>query len=146
MSNVTTYTLEKAEAICERIASGESLRKICESEDMPNKRTVLRWLAKNPEFQAIYAQAREDQADFYADQIIEIADDRSKDYIVGGPNMDDMVLDTEHVQRSKLRIDSRKWIAAHLKPRKYGDQLKVEGAGPNGEHLVQAVVNVSIGD
>ena len=35
----------------------------------------------------------------------------------------------EHVQRSRLRVDARKWIASKLKPKKYGDYQKHEHTG-----------------
>lgn len=122
----SSYTDEIADLICERIAEGESLRSICGSEGMPAKKTVLRWLSDRESFRAQYARAREDQADHYAEEIVAIADAAEGDFVEteNGP-----AFNAEHVQRSKLRVDARKWVASKLKPKKYGDRLDVESKG-----------------
>lgn len=128
------FTQELADEICERISEGESLRRICLSEHMPERRTVYSWLMK-PEFEGFqhqYTRARELQAENFADEMNDIADDGSNDYM---ENVDDQgavigyKLNGEHIQRSKLRIDTRKWIASKLKPKKYGDKIEVENSG-----------------
>lgn len=100
------FTQEIADAICERLAEGESLRKICLGDDMPNKATVFRWLGLHQSFSDQYARAREEQAETLADEIVEIAD--------GNKDSDP--------QRDRLRVDARKWVASKLKPKKYGDK------------------------
>lgn len=122
MSRPSEFTQAVADAICELVADGKSLRTICAEEAMPNRATVFRWLAANETFRDQYARAREEQADAYADEIVGIADDGSNDYIEGenGP-----ILNSEHIQRSRLRVDTRKWIASKLKPKKYGDKLEL---------------------
>lgn len=121
----SSYTQEIGDAICERIAEGESLRSICGAEDMPSKSAVFRWLATDLTFRDQYARAKEAQAEALADEIMDIADDGSNDWMEKehGP-----VLDAEHVQRSKLRIEARKWVAAKLLPKKYGDKVALTGA------------------
>ena len=114
----TDYSQELAERICARIMDGESLRKICKDSDMPNRSTVNRWLASadHVEFCTQYTHAREVQADFYADEIIDLADDSSRDAI-------------QHsgaIERSKIQIDARKWVASKLKPKKYGSFKSIE--------------------
>jgi hypothetical protein len=120
------YTKELTLKICELIAHGMPLTKICKMPDMPGYQTILDWLNREDEpykgFSGMYARAREDQADTLADEIIEIADDSSEDTTTdpqGNPRMD-----SEWVQRSRLRVDARKWIAAKLKPRKYGEKVE----------------------
>ena len=106
------FTAEQATAImqevCERIASGQSLRHICESDHMADVSTVKRWLRENEEFRAQYTQAREDQADHYADVIVEIADTEPD------------------AATARTRIDARKWVASKLLPKKYGDRQEIE--------------------
>jgi hypothetical protein len=97
---------------------------------MPGVSTVYRWLSDKPEFRDMYARAREDQADTLADQIVEIADQKEGDYGVDGDGV--LVANTDHIQRAKLRVDARKWVAAKLKPKKYGDKLSTEHSGPDG--------------
>ena len=105
----SSYTDALAVKICRRIAEGESLRKVCLDSDMPDKMTVLRWLAnfeEKAEFRAQYARAREMQADALFDEALEIADDASGDWTTTEDGK--KVLDHEHVQRSRLRVDTRK--------------------------------------
>ena len=68
------FSDEILEEICRRLAGGESLRAICRGEAMPHLSTVLRWLPERPEFRDQYARAREQQAECFVDQIIDIAD------------------------------------------------------------------------
>lgn len=114
------------DAICDRIADGESLRKICDADDMPNKATVFRWLADNPAFSDQYARARESQADTMADDILTIADDGLNDsYVDDNGNKR---TDQDVIARSRLRVEARKWLASKMAPKKYGDKLAIGGA------------------
>lgn len=114
------YTPEQATTIkarvCVEIAKGDSLRKICDAADMPAIETIRVWLIDDGEFSAQYARAREEQADFYADEIIDIAD-AAKD-----------------ANLARLQIDARKWKASKLVPKKYGDKVDVNHSGAI-EHL-----------
>lgn len=121
------FTQAIADAICERIADGESLRKICAEETMPNKATVFRWMAVHKEFSDQYARAREEQAELLADEIIEIADDGRNDKYIDPESRQDRV-DHDVIARSRLRVEARKWVAAKLKPKKYGDKVAIGGA------------------
>lgn len=126
------FSQETADKICERLADGESLRKICDSEDMPNKATVFRWLAAHSEFRDQYAHAREAQADALFDEAIDIADDARNDWMVRhGQDGEDLGWkeNGEHISRSRLRIDTRKWMVGKLDAKKYGDKQAVEHTG-----------------
>ena len=122
------YSPNMAEAIFDLIAAGKSIVDIAKLDGMPSTSTIYRWLAKDPEFLGLYQQAREQQADLYAAEIIEIADDARNDWMErgGGEGDEGWQFNGEHVQRSKLRIDARKWIASKLKPKKYGDRQTVD--------------------
>lgn len=135
------YTQAIADKICTRLADGESLRAICMDGAMPSRMSVFRWLA-DPEsaaFRDQYARAREEQADFYAEQIVDIADEevtmikRSKHTHGAKPEDGDaendveVVFDPTAVQRNRLRVDARKWYASKLAPKKYGDKLELGG-------------------
>lgn len=117
----TDYNIDLASEICEQIIEGKSLASICRSDGMPNAATVYRWIARFPEFREMYEKAKEDQADILVEQILDIADNAANDYMEG---VDDAGyrLNGENIQRSRLRVDSRKWCAAKLKARKYGDK------------------------
>jgi hypothetical protein len=121
-----------ADEICERLANGESLRSICGSDRddfIPGSTTVFKWLAENTKFAEQYAHAREAQADAIFDEILDIADDARNDWMerkdAEGQGAG-YVENGEHIQRSRIRIDARKWMAGKLKPKKYGEKLGVE--------------------
>ena len=128
----TRYTPKVAADICTRLAEGESLRAICRDDTMPGLRTVMRWLfdGDHDEFWQHYARAREAQAEVRADEIIEIADDAAGDFTTDKDGKE--TVSHEHIQRSRLRVDARKWIASKLLPKRYGDRLQHtgEGGGP----------------
>jgi hypothetical protein len=124
MGRPSDYTPEIAAVICERLVEGQSLRSICKADDMPAIRAVFQWLTKHEAFAQQYAHARELQADTFADEITDIADDGSRDYIATEAGR---VVDHDHIARARLRVDARKWIAAKLKPKKYGDKLELGG-------------------
>lgn len=122
------FSQELFDTICERIAEGESLRDICKNADMPNKATVFRWLASNPALSDQYARARESQADALFDDILEIADNATNDWMErNGEDGSGWSVNGDHIQRSKLRIDARKWMAGKLRPKVYGDKLEIDG-------------------
>jgi hypothetical protein len=134
MARPSEYTLEQAMEVCARIASGEPLTAICRDDGIPDVKTVYRWLVANEEFRLLYARAREDQADTLADQIIDIADTP----VQGTKTKTDAngkVIETtegDMIEHRRLQVDARKWIAAKMKPRKYGDQLRTELTGADG--------------
>jgi hypothetical protein len=125
----TVYSLELAAEICARLTEGEPLVKICRDEHIPSTTTVYRWLATNEPFRDLYARAREDQADTLADQIIDIADENPAT-IVGEEDGKEVVrVDSAAIAHQRLRVDARKWIAAKLKPKKYGERVDHDHSG-----------------
>jgi ribosomal protein L16 Arg81 hydroxylase len=134
------FTEELAENICEELATtSKSLRTICKQEGMPTVRTVLSWLSQGEKSDADekyrlflhqYVRAREAQADFLAEEIIEIADDGSNDLMTITKGDRSYEAENKEVtNRSRLRVDARKWIASKLKPRKYGDKIDMNHQG-----------------
>ena len=113
------------------------MRSICRADEMPALSTVFLWIGKHPEFSDQYTRARESQADALFEDILEIADDARNDWMERrGEEGAGWVVNGEHLQRSRLRIDARKWMAGKLRPKKYGDKTQIEGPGENGEHTV----------
>lgn len=129
------FTQELADKICDLLSDGISLRRVCSMESMPSKVTVLRWIRINEEFRNQYTRAKEESADAHGDDILDIADDGTNDWTEAldsdGKPTGRMVANHDHINRSRLRVDARKWIASKLKPKKYGDKLeaKVEHSG-----------------
>jgi terminase small subunit-like protein len=135
MGRPTKLTPEVKAEICERIADGESLRKILESDPkrFPTKKYVLIALEADKDFGTQYARAREAQADHWAEEIISIADDGTNDVYTrtDKDGNEYEAVNYDHIQRSKLRVDARKWIASKLKPKKYGEKLQLAGDEEN---------------
>ena len=136
MGRPSDYTDELALEICFRIVNGESLNRICKDDHMPNVATVYRWLQKLEDFRNMYARAKEDQADTLADEIQDIADEKPMMTIVTDDESVEK-LDPVGINRNRLRIDARKWIAAKLKPRKYGDRQILAGDAENPLEIKQ---------
>lgn len=131
------YTPELAEAICDRLMLGESLRQICLDPAMPGLRTVFDWLAAGPGhpahdggFPHRYARARRLAAEIEFDELLRIADDSTRDMRDDGEG--GKVPDHAAVQRARLMCDARKWRLARLHPEKYGDAARVEHTGEGG--------------
>ena len=128
------FSQDVADLICERLAEGESLRKICSNEDLPSITSVWRWLNTREEFSKQYARAREEQAEFLADEIISIADELMPVGIDGK-------IDSAAVNQARLKIDSRKWVASKLKPKRYGDSTTLKGDVDNPLKM-DATINI----
>ena len=114
----TDYTKDMADKICEKIANGRSLRSICAEDGMPPMKTIYRWLEANEEFRHQYARARDKQADYFAEEIIEIADSAEAE--------------SAAVSKAKLQIDARKWAASKIAPKKYGDKQEIDVKSSDG--------------
>ena len=124
----STYTIETAAIICDRISKGESLKAICSSPGMPDQVVVYGWLGRQPEFAQMYARAREEQADTLADEIAALADEEPR-MVVDDKGV--ARIDSAWVQWQKNRVEARKWVAAKLKPKKWGERIQVAGDADN---------------
>ena len=126
------YTDKLADKICKMIALGQSVRSICAKKDMISMQTFFRWLRENEKFREQYAHACEERSYMHAEEIIEIADDATNDYMEQHDESDELTgykLNGENIQRSRLRIDTRKWLMAKLNPKVYGDKLDMTTNG-----------------
>ncbi len=124
----TTYNRRIGEQLCLRLEAGESLRSICADEGMPSTSVFYQWYKRNPEFAERYADARALQAILMDDDLQTIADDSREDYktvIRDGQEVE--VVDHEHIQRSKLRVDTMKFRMTKMAPRLFGEKLEVSG-------------------
>ena len=109
----TKYSIEWAERFCDFIAEGRSVAELCARPDMPSQQSVYTWLRNDEDFLERYARAREAQADKFFKECIEIADAATQ----------------ENCNVARLRVDTRKWAAARLAPKKYGDHVQHEHKG-----------------
>ena len=133
----TDYSQEKASLICSRMAEGESLRSICRDDSMPALSTVFLWVTKHSEFSEQYKLAMASRADAMFEDMIDIADDGRNDYIVSGEGEERF--NTEHVQRSRLRLDTRKWMLSKMLPKKYGDKIIDDPVGNDGDIEIRVI-------
>ncbi len=129
----TDFTPELAARICEQLAQGQSLRQIARMDGMPDRSTILRWVDKSQDFRDQYARAREAGLDAMADEIVEIADDGTGDEWTDDNGVEHVNSDV--INRSRLRVDTRKWIMSKLAPKKYGDRV---------DHAVTGDLNINI--
>lgn len=124
LKNSVKFSQEIFDEICVRIAEGESLRKICKDDKMPSLVSVWRWLNENETLSKQYTRAREEQAETFVDEILDIADDNKDDTSLDENGK--LIINQEVIARSRLRVDSRKWIASKLKPKRFGDYTKIQ--------------------
>lgn len=121
------YTKAIAEEILHRMSHGETLNRICRDEHMPARTTIIGWkLADIDGFADTYARAREGLLEYWEDETIDIADDGSNDY---RNDTDDegkttKVVDHDHIQRSRLRVETRKWMLGKLNQKRFGDKIE----------------------
>jgi hypothetical protein len=104
----TKYNSALADEICERLAHGETLRKMVLDDHMPASSAIYRWLDSNESFKEQYAQARVRQADYYAEMII------------------DESFGAHDASIGRLRMDALKWASSKIAPKKYGDKIELE--------------------
>lgn len=131
------YNEEVAEKICAKLAEGRSLREICRADGtLPSRGVIMAW-AKDPAhpFAEPYRRARELGFWVLVDDLLDIADDGTNDYVErmgkdGEPA--GYALNGEAVARSRLRVDARKWVLSKMLPRFFGEKLDLQHAGPDG--------------
>lgn len=134
----TDYSLELADKICERLASGESMRAISRDDSMPAMSTLFKWLREHSQFSEQYAIAKDECADNLVEEMLDIADNQVEQPLLvdGVPMQIDgkpvLVKDAVSVNHARLRVDTRKWYASKLKPKKYGERMHTEHSGVVG--------------
>lgn len=122
--------------VCREIANGRSLRRICDQDEiieggikLPTIETIRVWLLEEQEFSAQYMRARLEQADYFADEVVDIADEAVA-VPAGMEGKDETTIDIarrSEMERRRQRIDARKWRAAQLKPKVYGNRTIMQG-------------------
>jgi hypothetical protein len=105
-----------AQRICERISLGESLRTITAEDSMPDRVTVLRWLDAKEDFRTHYSRARDHQADALAEEGLETG----------------RMATQENAAAARVHLESIKWFAGKVAPKKYGDRQQIEHTGKDG--------------
>jgi hypothetical protein len=141
MGRPVTYTQEIADEICLGLAEGKTLREVCRAENMPPESTVRLWaLDDRNGFAAQYARAREIGYHSMADDLLEISDDGRNDWMErNGDDGAGWVQNGEALARSRLRVDTRKWMLSKALPKVYGDKIVNEHTGPDGAAIPHRV-------
>ena len=140
----TDYTIDLANQICAFISDGCSLRTISAKPGMPAIVTIFSWLHKHEEFAKQYARAKDDQAEALIEDMLDIADDNQNDRkMVSRNGVEVEVVDNDVINRARLRVDTRKWIASKLKPKKFGEKMDLTSGGDTLQ-TIPAVLTVRI--
>lgn len=126
--------------ICELLATSEMgvARILKEEPGMPPMQKFWEWIDEKDKdgalsdearsYRELYARAKQQQAEYMESLLIEIADESRNDYMEKRVKEGSVtVLNAEHIQRTRLRVDTRKWLMAKLHPKKYADSIKVGG-------------------
>ena len=131
MGRPSTFSHKLADAICASIAAGKSIRAIAKDDGMPSATSIFKWLREHDSFAEQYARAKAEQAETLADEIAEIADANPKTVPVYAKDGEllEIKIDTAFEQWRRTRIDARKWVAAKLLPKKYGERVAVDHGG-----------------
>lgn len=134
------YTKALAARICEELASGRTLRDVCRNEEFPSEMTVRRWALENYNgFSSQYEEARKIGYMSMADELFEIADDGANDWMLKNePDNPGYAINGEHVSRSRLRLDTRKWALAKALPKIFGDKTIHAGDAENPVQVRQS--------
>lgn len=139
------YSQEVAAEICVRVATSSLGMERIVSElrenppigadgqplKVPSFRVAFNWLSSNTDFQQAYARAKELQADYLAEETLELADNATGDAILaydkaGNPYAK---MDGNSVRRAELMVKARQWAASKLNARRYGDKMDVTSGG-----------------
>jgi hypothetical protein len=128
------YTYNLSEVICTRLANGETGAEVCRDADMPSWNTLCNWRRKHADFDKRYRIAREQGCEYYADEIVSIADSGENDYVqrLTAKGKVQTVFDRDHFERSRLRVDARKWTVSKILRHTYGDKSEVDLRTPDG--------------
>jgi len=133
----TLYTKELGDLICQLLSEGRTLRDVCRDEGMPNEATVRGWALRDdtearPGFFTQYAHAREIGYYAMADETLEISDDGRNDWMTRKQGEDAVeVVNQEAIARSRLRVDTRKWLLSKALPKVFGERVIHAGDADN---------------
>ncbi|MDP3560229.1 MAG: hypothetical protein Q8R79_07785 [Legionellaceae bacterium] len=138
----TKYNLKLGQEICDAIAStSKGTKKLCaEHPHWPCQDTLFTWLRAYPEFSEQYAQAKVCQIELLVDEVLEISDDASQDQYVNELGV--LVSNPPAINRARLKVDTRKWLACKLVPKVYGNKIDIESNSSISEELRQLRANL----
>jgi hypothetical protein len=121
MGRPSTFADEIFGQICDRLADGQTLSQICRDPEMPDRETVKRWTRNDDGRRRQYDMARQDGMDALADTIVDISWDTSNDTTT--TERGTAVANHEWIARSRLKVDTIKFLMSKINPARYGDKL-----------------------
>lgn len=149
--NKGLYSIELVAKLCERMCNGEAPTEVCKDPTMPAYSTIMKWYAdddpKYDTFRMMFDQASKIMMFYHADQLLVISDDSRNDYIErynALTKQNERVFDPENVQRSRLRVDTRKFLLSKLMPHIYGEKVDVSVGGRDGKPIAVAAITMSV--
>lgn len=125
------------EYVCQEIEKGRALRNVLKDENMPSTSTFYQWLDNDEVKAKQYARATEVRADIIFDDILAIADENTNDTSINENGIE--VVNNDVIQRSRLRIDARKWVLSKLNPKKFGDKTDVTSGGEKIQNIPTSI-------
>ena len=143
-----TYTKKIGDEICLKISTcGYGLAQLCrENPHWPCRQTIFEWRIKVKEFGDSYAKSKQEQVEYLVDEMIDIADDTTFDTTIrhNKDGSEYEVANNEWINRSRLRIDTRKWLAANLAPRVYGDKKQEKENTESLENVLASMKEIAL--
>ena len=125
------------EYVCQEIEKGRALRNVLKDENMPSTSTFYQWLDNDEVKAKQYARATEVRADIIFDDILAIADENTNDTSINENGIE--VVNNDVIQRSRLRIDARKWVLSKLNPKKFGDKTDITSGGEKIQNMPTSI-------
>jgi hypothetical protein len=135
MSRKIIRTAENAGLICERLSEGWTLRQVARDLDCKAS-AIINWVESDEIFRERYTRAMERRWERMSEELQEIADEGTNDWM---EREGIAVPDHEHIQRSRLRVDTRKWLLSKMMPKKYGDRTVLAGDPENPVHVATTI-------
>ena len=126
--------------VCKEVEKGRALRNVLKDENMPSTSTFYQWLDNDEVKAKQYARATEVRADIIFDDILAIADENTNDTSINENGIE--VVNNDVIQRSRLRIDARKWVLSKLNPKKFGDKTIHSGDADNPIQTTFSILNI----
>lgn len=118
------YDQKIADAVCDLLQDGKSLREACRQLDLAPP-TILLWTKNNKDFAEQYTRARDIGYRLLADEILEISDEVTLEAKYDGEDVR-LDLSAGSVARNRLRVDTRKWLLSKMLPKIYGEKIEID--------------------
>lgn len=137
----TAVPKQMAEAICQWISDGKTLREFCRLKGHPHYNTVYCWLEKDNDFAVRFARAREIGEDQIAQECLHIADTQMIGETTKITERGVEVTKEDMLGHRKLQVDTRLKLLAKWNPKRWGDKVDV-----TQNTTVQGKVDLSLSD